>query len=83
MNGALDQSVLTRPPLVAQSSAFHKLAYNLIGLFFGNKTPIDSEFLNSLIGVSSTVNLIYIKKEQNRLGMSKKIKNLIRVYLLV
>ncbi|CAA7408229.1 unnamed protein product [Spirodela intermedia] len=25
MNGALDQSVFTRPPLVAQSSAFQRL----------------------------------------------------------
>jgi hypothetical protein len=31
VNGAFVQSVFTMPPLVAQSSAFHKLEYILIG----------------------------------------------------
>ena len=31
VNGACVQSVFTSPPLVAQSSAFHKLEYILIG----------------------------------------------------
>uniref|UniRef100_A0A9I9E7D2 Uncharacterized protein n=1 Tax=Cucumis melo TaxID=3656 RepID=A0A9I9E7D2_CUCME len=56
-NGAWVQSVFTSPPLVAQLSAFHKLEYILIGCFFGKGTPIDSELLNSLIGVSSTEKL--------------------------
>ena len=54
VKGAWLQSVLTSPPLVAQSSAFQRLEYILIGWFFGNGTPIDSEFLNSLMGVPST-----------------------------
>ena len=57
MKGACVQSVLMSPPLVAQSSAFHKLEYILIGWFFGKGTPILSEFLNSLMGVPSTENL--------------------------
>ena len=61
VNGALHQSVLTRPPWVAQSSAFHRLEYILIGWLFGNGTAIASEFLNSLMGVPSTENL----KKQN------------------
>lgn len=54
VNGALVQSVLTRPPIVAQSSAFQRLAYTLIGWFLGYGTPRESEFLNTLIGVPST-----------------------------
>ena len=54
VKGAWVQSVLTRPPLVAQSSAFQRLEYILIGWFFGYGTPIDSKFLNSLMGVPST-----------------------------
>ncbi|RYR30295.1 hypothetical protein Ahy_A01g001490 isoform E [Arachis hypogaea] len=57
VNGAFVQSVFTSPPLVAQSSAFHKLEYILIGWLFGKGTPMLSEFLNSLIGVPSTENL--------------------------
>lgn len=54
VKGAWDQSVLTRPPLVAQSSAFQRLEYILMDWFFGYGTPIDSKFLNSLMGVPST-----------------------------
>ena len=57
VNGASLQSVLTRPPLVAQSSAFHRLEYILIAWFLGNGTPFDSMFLNSLIGLPSTEKL--------------------------
>lgn len=57
VKGAWVQSVLTRPPLVAQSSAFQRLEYILMGRFFGYGTPIDSMFLNSLMGVPSTDNL--------------------------
>jgi len=57
MNGAWLQSVFTSPPLVAQSSASHRLEYILIGCFFGNGTPFVSKFLNSLMGVPSTENL--------------------------
>ena len=57
VNGACVQSVFTSPPLVAQSSAFHRLEYILIGCSFGNATPFDSMFLNSLIGVPSTEKL--------------------------
>ncbi|CAN6482146.1 unnamed protein product [Victoria cruziana] len=35
VKGAFVQSVLTRPPCVAQSSASHRLAYNLIACLFG------------------------------------------------
>lgn len=56
LNGALLQSVFTRPPCVVQSSAFHRLEYILIAWFFGYGTPTLSEFLNSLIGVPSTEN---------------------------
>ncbi|BAS99289.1 Os06g0696450, partial [Oryza sativa Japonica Group] len=55
--GALLQSALTRPPCVAQSSAFHRLAYTRIGWLLGNATPRASWFLKSLIGVPSTANL--------------------------
>ena len=57
MKGALDQSVFTNPPLVAQSSAFQRLEYILMGWFFGKGTPIDSAFLNSLMGTLSTKKL--------------------------
>ena len=57
VNGAFDQSVFTLPPWVAQSSAFQRLEYILIAWLFGKGTPIDSKFLNSLIGVPSTENL--------------------------
>jgi len=57
VNGAWLQSVFTSPPLVAQSSAFHRLEYNLIGCFFGYRTPSLSKFLNSLIGLPSIENL--------------------------
>ena len=67
VNGAFDQSVFTRPPLVAQSSAFQRLEYILIGWFFVNGTPIDSEFSNSLIGVPSTENLQHQNIERDLL----------------
>lgn len=54
VKGSLVQSVFTRPPLVAQSSAFQRLAYTLIGWFFGYGTSCDSKFLNALMGVPST-----------------------------
>lgn len=58
VNGGCDQSVLTSPPLVAQSSAFQRLEVILIGWFFGKGIPIlDSRFLNSLMGMPSTDNL--------------------------
>ena len=57
VNGAWLQSVLTSPPLVAQSSAFQRLEYILIAWFLGNGTPFDSMFLNSLIGAPSTEKL--------------------------
>ena len=57
VKGACVQSVLTSPPLVAQSSAFQRLEYILIGWFFGNGTPFDSKFLNSLMGVPFTEKL--------------------------
>ncbi|KAL8130070.1 hypothetical protein V2J09_019225 [Rumex salicifolius] len=57
VNGALLQSAFTLPPCVAQSSAFQRLEYIFIGWLFGNGTPIDSMFLNSLIAVPSTRNL--------------------------
>ena len=66
MNGAFDQSVFTNPPLVAQSSAFHRLEYSLIAWFFGNGTPIDSAFLNSLMGTLST------KKLRSKITKKKK-----------
>ena len=53
VNGAFDESVLTLPSWVAQSSAFQGLEYTLIDWLFGKGTPIDSKFLNSLIGVPS------------------------------
>ncbi|KAJ8433759.1 hypothetical protein Cgig2_025922 [Carnegiea gigantea] len=51
VNGALVQSILTRPPWIAQSSAFQRLEYILIGWFFGKGTTMDSKFLNCPIGV--------------------------------
>ena len=57
VKGVYVQSVLTSPSLVAQSSAFQRLEYILIGWFFGNGTPFDSKFLNSLMGVPSTEKL--------------------------
>ena len=57
VKGACVQSVFTSPPLVAESSAFQRLEYNLMGCFFGNGMPIDSEFLNFLMGVPSTEKL--------------------------
>ena len=54
VKGAWFQSVLTRPPLVAQSSAFQRLEYILMDWFFGYGTPAESRFLNSLIGLPST-----------------------------
>lgn len=58
-NGALDQSVFSSPPLVAQSSAFHRLEYIFMGWSNGNLTPKSLLFLNTLIGTSSTKNLIF------------------------
>nr|ACN33275.1 unknown [Zea mays] len=55
--GALDQSALTRPPCVAQSSAFHRLAYSLMGCVLGNATPRASWFLKSRTGVPSTAKI--------------------------
>lgn len=57
MKGALDQSVFSSPPLVAQSSAFHRLEYIFIGWLNGKRTPKSLQFLNTLIGMSSTKNL--------------------------
>ena len=50
---------MTRPPYVAQSSAFHRLAYSRIGLgwLLGNATPRASLFFNARIGVPSTAKL--------------------------
>ncbi|MFS7985568.1 hypothetical protein Hanom_Chr11g00999931 [Helianthus anomalus] len=53
VKGALVQSVFTRPPWVAQSSAFHKLAYTLIGWLLGKGTPAASWLLNTLTGMLS------------------------------
>ena len=64
VNGAWLQSVFTSPPLVAQSSASHKLEYILMGWFLGNGTPFVSKFLNSLIGVPSTENLLHEIREK-------------------
>lgn len=58
VNGAFDESVFTLPPCVAQSSAFQRLEYTLIAWLWGKGTPIDSKFLNSLIGVVSTENIV-------------------------
>ena len=63
MKGACVQSVLISPPLVAQSSAFQRLEYILIGWFFGNGTPFDSKFLNSLMGVPFTEKLRWKSKK--------------------
>jgi len=64
MNGAWLQSVFTSPPLVAQSSASHRLEYILIGWFLGKGTPFVSKFLNSLMGVPSTENLLHEMKNK-------------------
>jgi hypothetical protein len=64
VKGARVQSVLIRPPLVAQSSAFQRLEYILICCFFGKGTPVDSKFLNSLMGFPSTEKLKKITKNQ-------------------
>ena len=69
VKGAWLQSVFTKPPLVAQSSAFHRLEYILIAWFFGYGTPFDSKFLNFLIGVPSTEKL---KKQSNKLFSNSK-----------
>ena len=63
MKGACVQFVLTSPPLVAQSSVFQRLEYILIGWFFGNGTPFDSKFLNSLMGVPFTEKLRWKSKK--------------------
>jgi hypothetical protein len=56
-NGASDQSVLTRPPCVAHSSAFQMLANTCTGCRVGNGTPFASLFLKTLIGVPSMYKL--------------------------
>ena len=65
MNGALDQSVFSSPPRVAQSSAFHRLEYIFIGWLNGNFTPKSLQFLNTLMGTSSTKNLIAFPNAKN------------------
>lgn len=62
MKGALDQSVFSSPPLVAQSSAFQRLEYIFMGWLNGNFTPKSLQFLNTLMGTSSTKNLRVKKK---------------------
>ncbi|PKI59846.1 hypothetical protein CRG98_019728 [Punica granatum] len=71
VKGVLDESVLMRQPLTAQSSAFHRLEYILIGWSFGNGTPIDPAFLNSPIGVPSTENLLTCR-QATELVLSQK-----------
>ena len=68
VNGALLQSVLTKPPLVAQSSAFQRLEYIFIAWLFGYGTPFDSLFLNLLIGFPSTEKLKQKKAEKRNLS---------------
>lgn len=58
MNGECAQLVLIRPPCVAQSSAFHIELYTPIGCVFGYANPWFSKLACSLIGVSSTRNLL-------------------------
>ena len=69
VKGACVQSVLTSPPLVAQSSAFQRLECIFIAWFLGNGTPIDSKFLNSLMGVPSTDRL---KKQEGKELLKKE-----------
>lgn len=64
MKGALAQLVFSRPPLVAQSSAFQRLEYSFIGWLNGKRTPRSFAFLNTRIGMLSTKNLIK-KKNSN------------------
>ena len=59
MKGAWDQSVLTLPPCVAQSSAFQIELYTPMAWSLGNGNPLFSMFGCTLIGVSSTRNLNY------------------------
>lgn len=75
VKGAFDQSVFTRPPMVAQSSAFHRLAYILIGWLLGKGTPIDSKLLNTLMGMLSTKNLLIQRKGRNRVDVSNRKMN--------
>ena len=56
-NGACAQFVFTRPPCVAQSSAFQIELYTPIAWSFGKGMPLCSKLECTLIGVSSTRNL--------------------------
>ena len=69
VKGAWPQSVFTSPPLVAQSSAFQRLEYILMGWFFGYGTPRDSAFLNSLMGVPSTEKLNWTEQTSKQTKM--------------
>jgi hypothetical protein len=66
---------------VAQSSAFQRLECIFIAWFLGNGTPIDSKFLNSLMGVPSTDRLEkqegkeLLKKEES-LEINYRINNI-------
>jgi len=55
--GSMSPVSLDEPAHVAQSSAFRRLEYNLMGWFLGNGIPLDSWFLKSLIGMLSANNL--------------------------
>lgn len=64
MKGPFDQSILSRPPPVAQLSPFHRLVLMLIGCHLGNATPLSAWFLYTLMGTQSTINLKQTKKMQ-------------------
>lgn len=75
MKGAWLQSVLTLPPCVAQSSAFHIELYTPMGWSFGYGNPCFSMLVWTRIGVSSTRNLSREKHIKMRNHQHQKLRD--------